>query len=705
MSTKKLKKQLGLYDVFSISTGAMFSSGFFLLPGIAAAQTGESVYLAYLASGLLIIPAMLSVAELSTAMPRSGGAYYFLDRSLGPLVGTIGGLGSWVALVFKSSFALIGMSAYLSLYIDISFTMLALILTVLFGILNIFGAKETTLLQRLLVTTLIVILGVFLLQGLMAVPLFQASSTDATYQQFFRGDLHGFIGTVGLVFVSYAGLTKVTSVAEEVQNPDRNIPLAMILSLATAMLIYVVGVFIMVKVLPAEELYASLTPVVDAGSQFLSWLPGSLGVMAMVVAAVAAFASTGNAGIMSASRYPFAMARDKLLNPGFSSIGRTGTPTISISVTVGVMMIVLLVFDVEVVAKLASAFQLLLFGLLCVAVIVMRESRIDAYAPGFRSPFYPWTQIAGMLISVWLIAEMGLLPVLLTGVIIVLSVAWYYYYAGGKLKRQGAIYHIHERLGRNRYEGLEHELLSILNEKNVEKRLAYEQVVARSVILDIHQEHPQIQELIGQTANIFAGRTKIEKQQIAEDLKKRYRNQFTILGNGVAVSYLTYPQLAAPEMVIFRIKSGLDIEIPGLNSMTHAMIFLISPREELGLEMRLVGHLAEIVKASNFTNRWQQADSEKELRKILISDERFAHISVENNRFMHERRDHKISNIELTGDCLIAIIYRHGDLIIPHGNTELETDDELFIIGDPEYIRELTSYNEPRKLEEPDRIS
>lgn len=113
---EKLRKELGLFDGIAISTGAMFSSGFFLLPGLAAAQTGPSVPLAYLVAGLFILPAMIAVAELATAMPRAGGAYYFLDRALGPLVGTVGGLGTWLALVLKSSFALVGMGAYLAIY-------------------------------------------------------------------------------------------------------------------------------------------------------------------------------------------------------------------------------------------------------------------------------------------------------------------------------------------------------------------------------------------------------------------------------------------------------------------------------------------------------------------------------------------------------------------------------------------------------------
>ncbi len=115
----KLKKELGLFDVFAISTGAMFSSGFFLLPGLAASHTGASVILAYLLAGILIMPAMFSIAEISTALPRSGGAYFFLDRSLGPMMGTVGGIGTYVALILKTAFALVGIGAYATLFFDI----------------------------------------------------------------------------------------------------------------------------------------------------------------------------------------------------------------------------------------------------------------------------------------------------------------------------------------------------------------------------------------------------------------------------------------------------------------------------------------------------------------------------------------------------------------------------------------------------------
>src|SRR5699024_5486895 len=114
---EKLKKDLKLFDVYAVATGAMFSSGFFLLPGLAAVQTGPSVFLAYFLSGIVVLPTMFSMAELSPTLPRAGGTYYIIDRALGPLVGSIGGYGSWLALIFKSAFALLGMGAYLAIFL------------------------------------------------------------------------------------------------------------------------------------------------------------------------------------------------------------------------------------------------------------------------------------------------------------------------------------------------------------------------------------------------------------------------------------------------------------------------------------------------------------------------------------------------------------------------------------------------------------
>jgi amino acid transporter len=689
---ERLSKKLTLFDVYAVSTGAMFSSGFFLLPGIAAMETGNSVYLSYLVAGFLILPSMLTVAELATAMPRAGGAYYFLDRSLGPLVGTIGGLGSWIALIFKSAFALIGMGAYLSLYIDLPMLPLALVLTVVFGLLNIFGAKETAFLQRLLVSALVLIMGYFLIEGVEYLT-GNAVLPEMQESNFLTNGMNGFISTVGLVFVSYAGLTKVASIAEEVQNPDKAIPLGMTLSLLTASIVYVLGVFIMVKVLPATTLFSSLTPVTDAGYVVITWIPESIGILLIVIAAIAAFASTGNAGIMSASRYPLAMSRDGLMPQFFGKIGRFKTPHISVLSTTFVMILVLLLFDVEAVAKLASAFQLLLFFLLNLAVVVMRESKIEAYKPGFNSPFYPWVQILGMIISLWLVAEMGLLAVGLTGTLIILCIAWYFYYAHGKVKRQGAIYHVHARLGQMRYEALEHELMTIINEKNLDSSMTYEEVIARSEIIRAQSADKDLDILSNKAVKSLEQR--LQKETNLESgwatALTDMATQATRLKQGVYFKYVQLEGLRMPEMVAIQCKGGLTMPAFGEEKI-HALIFLVTPEEQPLLHMRIIGHMAELIEAEEFLDRWIAATDERTLKEVLLSDERLVHVRLQQHTPSEAWIDKEIMEIELPGECLVTIIERNNEIIIPKGRTKLHSGDVLSILGYPKDIQELRQW-------------
>ena len=689
---ERLSKKLTLFDVYAVSTGAMFSSGFFLLPGIAAMETGNSVYLSYLVAGFLILPSMLTVAELATAMPRAGGAYYFLDRSLGPLVGTIGGLGSWIALIFKSAFALIGMGAYLSLYIDLPMLPLALVLTVVFGLLNIFGAKETAFLQRLLVSALVLIMGYFLIEGVEYLT-GNAVLPEMQESNFLTNGMNGFISTVGLVFVSYAGLTKVASIAEEVQNPDKAIPLGMTLSLLTASIVYVLGVFIMVKVLPAATLFSSLTPVTEAGYVVITWIPESIGILLIVIAAIAAFASTGNAGIMSASRYPLAMSRDGLMPQFFGKIGRFKTPHISVLSTTFVMILVLLLFDVEAVAKLASAFQLLLFFLLNLAVVVMRESKIEAYKPGFNSPFYPWVQILGMIISLWLVAEMGLLAVGLTGTLIILCIAWYFYYAHGKVKRQGAIYHVHARLGQMRYEALEHELMTIINEKNLDSSMTYEEVIARSEIIRAQSADKDLDILSNKAVNSLEQR--LQKETNLESgwatALTDMATQATRLKQGVYFKYVQLEGLRMPEMVAIQCKGGLTMPAFGEEKI-HALIFLVTPEEQPLLHMRIIGHMAELIEAEEFLDRWIAATDERTIKEVLLSDERLVHVRLQQHTPSEAWIDKEIMEIELPGECLVTIIERNNEIIIPKGRTKLHSGDVLSILGYPKDIQELRQW-------------
>jgi amino acid transporter/mannitol/fructose-specific phosphotransferase system IIA component (Ntr-type) len=690
-----LKKDLTLYDVYAVSTGAMFSSGFFLLPGIAAAETGPSVILAYLVAGLLILPSMYSMAELSTAMPKAGGTYYFLDRALGPLAGTVGGLGTWLALVFKSAFALIGMGAYLAIYADVPIKPLAAALTLAFGVLNVVGAKESSLLQRVLVTILVGVLGFYAAQGVLSVWGGQSASGGVAgeFTPFFAEGARGFLATIGIVFVSYAGLTKVASVAEEVQNPDRNIPLGMGLSLLTATAIYVIGVAIMVAILPASDLHADLTPVYTSGEVFFNWLPYALGPILIVVAAIAAFASTGNAGIMSASRYPLAMARDQLLPDDLAKIGRFDTPTRSIVVTVALMLVVIFALSEEGVAKLASAFQLLIFALLNFAVIVMRESEIPSYAPGYRSPLYPWMQVAGLVIPAFLISEMGTLAIVFTVVVILVGIGWYFYYARN-VPREGAIFHLFARLGKQRYDGLDRELQTILEEKGVGHDTAFDRLVAESDV--IHLDDPQpYRAVVEEVAERLSDALGISTETLTHGFMEGAPYSAVSVSHGAALPYCRLEGIDEPKMVMVHCQSGIcvdvedEIEERDASEPVYAFFFLVSPRQDEGEHLRTLATLANRTDEEQFLVEWRAATDEQEVKESLLHHERYLTLHLFSGTNTEEFIGRPIGDLNLPAGVLVALIRRDGQITVPEESSILHEGDRVTIIGNPAGIDRL----------------
>ncbi len=694
-SHRRLKKELGLFDVFAVSTGAMFSSGFFLLPGLAAAQSGPSVALAYLIAGVLILPAMFSAGELATALPRAGGAYYFLDRSLGPLAGTIGGLGTYFALTLKTAFALIGIGAYAAFFVDLPIKTVAIMLTVVFMVINVVGAKETTALQRILVTVLLVVLAFFTIQGLIYVGWSQPSSVTLERQvPFFRFGLSGLLSTVGFVFVSYAGLTKVASIAEEVKNPDRNIPLGMMLSLGITTFIYVAGVFIMVSVLEFSDLRSDLTPVATAANEFFSWLPGRWGLMLIVIAALAAFASTGNAGLMSASRYPLAMARDRLLPAWFAKLSRFNTPLPSIVVSGGVMIVFILALDAEGIAKLASAFQLLIFIFLNLAVVVMRESRIQSYDPGYRSPFYPWVQLFGMVTSGALIAYMGWMAILFTIGIVVVCVAWYRWYAKDNVRRDGAIYHWFSRLGKRRFEGLDVEFRGILKEKGLRGEDPYEEIIARSFVVDL-SEPKVFSEVVQEVAALLARRLPSSQSDIEERIMAGTRVGATPVTRGVALPHFRTEALDQPELVLVRSKH--PVFVPGDDPLTHdveedkqvkTLFFLVSPESNPGQHLRILAQIAGRVDEDSFQDDWTSARDEQELKEVMLRNDRSLTVNI-SDKEAGAWQNCQIMELSLPGSCLVALIQRDGEVEFPRGSTRFREGDRVTIIGEPEDIKTL----------------
>ena len=696
----RLEKKLGLIDVYAICTGAMFASGFFLLPGIAAANAGPAVILAYGISSLLMVPAMYSIAELSSAMPRAAGTYFFIHRSMGPLAGTVGGLGAWVVLIAKSAFALVGMGAYLGLLFDVPIRPLAIALTVAFALLNVFGAKETARLQVWLVVTLVSVMVFFLAVGAFEVVLGDPV-VRGSFQPFLPFGIEGLVGTIGLVFISYAGLTKVSSAAEEIRDLDRNLPLGMLLSLLTVAVLYTGGVAILVAIIPEQELWADLTPVATAGEAVFSFLPGPIGVGLVVIAAVTAFASTGNAGILTASRYPLAMARDRLLWSGFDRLGRFGTPVLAVVVTSALMIVAIVFLDVERLASLGSAFLLLLFALINVSVIVMRESRTSSYAPGYRSPLYPWMQIVGAVTTFGLIFTLGAFYVGFVLVIIALSALWYRLYVRSRVTHRAAMFGVFRRLGEQHDDGVEEELWGILQERGVDSDDPFDELLARAIVLDVEGKVSQ-DEILRRVAIRVRGRLEQPMDDLDDGLSAAAARAVVPAGAPAVVHDLLRHDLSRPLIVLVRAKRGVRIaggrRFPGSTTpqdtgaegpRTQALLFLLSPDGRLTEHLRRLAQLVTTVEHETFADQWRRAHDEQALLETLLRDERYASVTVGASGAPEGFADKRLRELDLPGHLLVALIRRGDRTIVPDGNTMLRPGDRLTVIGTPAEVSEL----------------
>ncbi len=691
----KLKKELGLFDVFAISTGAMFSSGFFLLPGIASHYTGASVFLAYILSGVLMLPAMFSMAEIATALPRSGGAYFFLDRSLGPVIGTIGGLGSYFALILKTTFAIIGIGAYAAIFWEVPTKTVALIATLFFMVLNLVGSKKTSAFQKVFVICLLLILITFIVDGLHSL-FFQNTLTqesfDHQFAPFLSHGVRGLFVTAGFVFVSYLGLTQIASVAEEIKNPERNIPLGMILSLIVTGLIYGLGVFIMVAVIDPSQFSKEMAPAAVAASELFKWLPANTGVWLMAIAALAAFASTGNAGLLAASRYPFAMGRDKLLPAVLSRIGGKGTPVTAILLTTGIIILFILLLSEEGIVKLASTFQLLVFMFINFSVIVFRNSKIESYDPGYLSPLYPWMQIAGILISFVLIIYLGWMPILFTTAVVVMGLLWFRFHSRGKVKREGAIFHWFAILGKHQYDELEDELMTILKEKGLREGDPFDETVIKSRI-HLLRNATGFAEITDKISGYFAAELQENKDTIKQKFVHTLPDESIIALPGVLVFHAKCKGALQPSMQLVVSKTAVQVKLP-LQDQTdkapfHIFAFLMNSDENPKQQLRMLSRLIDILEREYIVDTLLNMGSHRQIKEYMLQNERFVSIKLLDGTAQGAMIGHQLKDIQLPKDVLVALIERNNKTFAPNGSTTLQANDILTILGETKSISKL----------------
>ena len=410
---KKLQRTLTLPTAIAISIGGMLS-GIFVLPGIAVGITGSSIWLAFLVAALCILPAVLSKSELATAMPKSGGTYVYIERAFGPLFGTVSGLGLWLSLLLKSAFSLVGLSAYLYVVVQIDESLSKIVALISLGlilILNVFGVKKVGNTQLAIVSISIISLLLVIAFG------FNSFDSEMLSPVFSDGN-YGFISAVAFLYISYAGVTKVAAVAGEIKNPEKNLPRSMLISLFLITAVYVLVALVLVGNVEASALSTDIRPIYTLskalGGETFGYAAGLVGVITLL--------SMANSGVLASSRFPFAMARDKMLPGFFGTVNsRFLTPVNSIIVTCIIIGLAVFYLDVEKIAKLASAFKVMMFVSVNLAVIVLRETSAQWYNPKYKSPFYPYVQLFGIVSGFVLLFYLGFMPIVSVAGIFVLG--------------------------------------------------------------------------------------------------------------------------------------------------------------------------------------------------------------------------------------------------------------------------------------------
>lgn len=599
-----------MLHVFCISSGAMISSGLFILPGMAFERAGPAVILCYLMAGLLSLPGVLSIAEMATAMPKAGADCYTVIRSMGPGVGTVAGLLSWFSLSMKSAFALVGISLFAAALVSVNMHLVAVVGCAVFLGVNLLGVREAGRAQVALAAGLLGLLVLYVVAGLPAVEV-------QRFEGFANRGAPAIFFTAGYVFISYGGLLKVASIAEEIRNPSRNIPLGMLSSLLVITALYALVVFVTVGVVDKSLLADSRTPISDGAGVFL----GPAGKVALSIAAALAFLTTANAGIMTAARSLVPLSRDRLFPEFFARVNaRFGTPHNALLLT-GAFIVASLFLELKILVEAASVVLILTNILSCLSVIILRESGLQNYRPSFRAPFYPWLQVAGLVAFGFVLFEMGAEAYLITALLAIAGFCTYWFYGRKRVKRESALLHLIERItARELVTGtLESELKEIVLERDEVVRDRFDEVIEQCPVLDL-QEKTDVDVLFHRAADELAADLEVSADDLYGEFAGREKESSTAITPGLAVPHIVVPGEHKFQVLLARCREGIAFSASAPE--VQAVFIIAGTRDERNFYLYALAAIAQVAGDPDFMKRWMRARTAQGLRDAVILGER-----------------------------------------------------------------------------------
>ncbi|MBV8600597.1 MAG: amino acid permease [Candidatus Eremiobacteraeota bacterium] len=422
----RLRRKLGAFDLIAVGLGTMIGGGIFTTIGPGILKAGPAIIVAYLLAGLASFFAALAYAELGAMVPIAGSAYTYAYATLGEVVAWIigwdlileyGVSAAPVAQQFsgyaQTALAAVGMvlpawarDAHFStdpaqLHVDVLGAAFVLVLSLLLAI----GIRETATSNNAFVIVKIGALLVFIFAAVALVGIHPSYFTPLSPNGwgtggFAGGNGLGIIPAAALVFFSYIGFDTATTTAEETRNPQRDVPLGVIGSLAIGTIVYCTVAFALVGIVPWQRvdqqaaLAAAVAPLHNA---FIN--------VTIVVGALAGTTSVALTSLLGQTRIFFAMARDGLLPPAVARVNsRFGTPAATTMTTGVVVAVLTLVVPLDVLLELVNIGTFSAFIIVCAGVMWLRERRPELPRP-FRSPAVPLFPFCGITLSLYLMTQ------------------------------------------------------------------------------------------------------------------------------------------------------------------------------------------------------------------------------------------------------------------------------------------------------------